>query len=434
MKSYQDTIDYLYNRLPQFSKIGASAIKKDLTNIKKLCEVLGNPQKKFKSIHVAGTNGKGSTSHMLAATLQTAGYKTGLYTSPHLLDFRERIRINGEMISQEDVVDFVTNNKALIEKTQPSFFEVTVALAFDYFAKQQVDIAVIEVGLGGRLDSTNIIMPILSVITNISLDHVSILGNTIEEIAQEKGGIIKTNTPVIIGEKDAVTAPIFKKIAQEKHSNITFITDKIKTEIVENGKDYLKVKVQDKDANKSTETYQLDLTGSYQQKNLAGVLGAIAELKLLGYSISRNQTLYALAHVKELTNLQGRWQKLNEKPLILCDTGHNKRGWEEIVSNLKQQNYQQLHMVIGAMADKDIESLLTILPKKAIYYFCKPNFERALDEQVLTSKALEKGLISKAYSSIEQAIVAAKKDAQENDLIFIGGSSFVVAEALEYFI
>lgn len=434
MKSYQDTIDYLYNQLPQFSKLGASAIKKDLININKLCKLLGNPQEKFKSIHVAGTNGKGSTSHMLASVLQTSGYKTGLYTSPHLLDFRERIRVNGEMISHEQVIRFVDDNKVLIEEIQPSFFEVTVALAFHHFAKQKVDIAVIEVGLGGRLDSTNIISPILSVITNISLDHVSILGNTVQEIALEKAGIIKENTPVVISEKDSCSAAVFEKSAQENHSKITFISDILKTKIVEKGNNFLNVNVFRIQNTKDDETYSLDLTGNYQRKNLAGVLGAIEELKLLGYSISKDQTIYALAHIKENTGMQGRWQTLSEHPLILCDTGHNEKGWKEIVLNIQQQSYHQLHMVIGAMADKDIESLLNILPKEAEYYFCKPNFDRALDEQVLTSKALEKGLNSKAYSSIALAIKAARKNAQQDDFIFIGGSSFVVAEALEHFI
>lgn len=432
--SYQETIDYLYNRLPMFSKQGASAIKKDLVNIKKLCEALGNPHLQFKSIHVAGTNGKGSTSHMLAAVLQKAGYKTGLYTSPHLLDFRERIKINGEMISQEEVIDFVKEHKALFEEIEPSFFEVTVAMAFDYFAKQEVDFAVIETGLGGRLDSTNIIHPLLSVITNISPDHTAILGNTLPEIAREKAGIIKENSPVIISEKSDETAPVFEEIAKEKNSKLIFASSLWETTQIEKTASTLNIQINPIHHPQLTETYELDLNGSYQRKNLIGVLTALDELANLGYPISKENRHYALAHVKALTGLMGRWQTLAQNPLIICDTGHNEQGWKEILLSIRQQKFNHLHMVIGVMADKDIESLLTTLPKEATYYFCRPNFDRALNENALREQAAEKGLIGQAYSSIANAINAAKAAAQPDDLIFIGGSSFVVAEALENFI
>jgi dihydrofolate synthase/folylpolyglutamate synthase len=432
--SYQETIDYLYNRLPMFSKQGASAIKKDLVNIKKLCEALGNPHLQFKSIHVAGTNGKGSTSHMLAAVLQKAGYKTGLYTSPHLLDFRERIKINGEMISQEEVIDFVKEHKALFEEIEPSFFEVTVAMAFDYFAKQEVDFAVIETGLGGRLDSTNIIHPILSVITNISPDHTAILGNTLPEIAREKAGIIKENSPVIISEKSDETAPVFEEIAKEKNSKIIFASSLWETTLIEKTASSLNIQINLIHHPQLTETYELDLNGSYQRKNLIGVLTALDELANLGYPISKENRHYALAHVKALTGLMGRWQTLAQNPLIICDTGHNEQGWKEILLSIRQQKFNHLHMVIGVMADKDIESLLTTLPKEATYYFCRPNFDRALNENALREQAAEKGLIGQAYPSIANTINAAKAAAQPDDLIFIGGSSFVVAEALENFI
>jgi dihydrofolate synthase/folylpolyglutamate synthase len=431
--SYQETIDYLYDRLPMFSKQGASAIKKDLINIKKLCEALGNPHQQFKSIHVAGTNGKGSTSHMLAAVLQTAGYKTGLYTSPHLLDFRERIRVNGEMTSKEEVISFVEQHKTLFEEIEPSFFEVTVAMAFHIFAKQSVDFAIIETGLGGRLDSTNIINPVLSIITNISLDHVNILGNSLQEIAREKAGIIKEHTPIIIGEETFETAAIFKEKALEQQSEITFASHERKISLLKRENGFLTACAQSLKS-KTTETYDLDLTGNYQIKNLAGVLSGIDELKRQGYLISQENIHAALSNVKTLTGLMGRWHTLSEKPKIICDTGHNEKGWEEIFINIKQQEYDHLHLIIGVMRDKDIDSLLNILPKEAQYYFCRANFERSLSEVDLQQLAHAKNLKGDAYKSIAEAIHAAKSTAHTNDLIFIGGSTFVVAEALESFI
>lgn len=433
--SYQETIDYLYNRLPMFSKQGASAIKKDLVNIKKLCQALGNPHLKFKSIHVAGTNGKGSTSHMLAAVLQTAGYKTALYTSPHLLDFRERIKINGEMISQEEVITFVEEHKALFEEIEPSFFEVTVAMAFYYFAEQEVDFAIIETGLGGRLDSTNIIHPLLSVITNISPDHTAILGNTLQEIAREKAGIIKENSPVIISEKSNETVLVFEEVAKEKNSKLIFASSRWETTHIEKTTNTLNIQVNPVvHHSHQTETYELDLNGSYQRKNLIGVLAALDELTQLGYPISKEDRHYALANVKALTGLMGRWQSLEQNPLIICDTGHNEQGWKEILLSIHHQKFNHLHMVIGVMADKDITSLLTTFPKDATYYFCRPNFDRALNEDALQKQAAKKGLMGNAYSNIADAIKAARIAAQPDDFIFIGGSSFVVAEALESFI
>lgn len=447
MMSYPETIDYLYSRLPMFSTQGSAAIKKDLVNIRKLCDALGNPQHQFKAIHVAGTNGKGSTSHMLAAILQTAGYKTGLYTSPHLLDFRERIRISGEMISKDEVVDFIKNHQELIEEIRPSFFEVTVALAFLHFATHKVDFAIIETGLGGRLDSTNIISPILSVITNISLDHVDILGNTLEEIAREKAGIIKENTPVVISEKSKETSPIFEEKAKKMHSKLTFASSVWNTNIQEKGFDTLTVlalplhnkteteaiNTHPEAINSNPETFLLDLTGNYQRKNLAGVLAAVDEITQLGYPISREAVHIALQNVKKLTGLMGRWHKLGDEPLIVCDTGHNEKGWEEILININQLKYDHLHIVLGVMRDKDIMSLLRTLPQEATYYFCRANFDRALPSEQLKQAANEKGLKGESYESITEAIIAAKSLASTKDALFIGGSTFVVAEALEYF-
>lgn len=439
--SYSETLAYLYSRLPMFSKIGDSAIKKDLTNTLKLCEFLGNPQEQFKSIHIAGTNGKGSTSNMLAAILQTSGYKTGLYTSPHLLDFRERIRINGDMIPEERVVNFVKQNKDFIEDLKPSFFEVTVAMAFFHFAEQNADIAVIETGLGGRLDSTNIIHPILSVITNISLDHTSILGNTLEAIAYEKAGIIKKDTPVVISEKAEATSPVFINKAASTQSKITFASDQWKIETLNKEEENLLLK-----ASKTTSEVpstaqpnsvlkiQLDLPGNYQTKNIKGVLASVDELRLQGYTISEHDLLYALSHVKELTGLRARWQTLSRNPLIICDTGHNEAGWEEVLLNINQTKFKNLHMVIGIMRDKNSDKLLSIFPDKATYYFCNADFERALPAKELQEQANLRNLLGESYSDVLSAVDAAIRNAEAEDLIFIGGSTFIVAEALKRFV
>lgn len=439
-KSYAATLEYLYDRLPMFSKVGDSAIKKDLTNTLKLCESLGNPETKFRSIHIAGTNGKGSTSNMLAAILQEAGYKTGLYTSPHLLDFRERIRVNGEMIPQEKVVNFVESNTALIESIQPSFFEVTVALAFQYFAEQEVDIAIIETGLGGRLDSTNVIYPILSIITNISLDHVHILGNTFEEIAKEKAGIIKKNVPVIISEKTNATTPIFTNKALETNSKIVFASENWDIEIIDKDNERLVLasdRIPGNDAEVDNQTiktqFKLDLPGTYQVRNLKGVFAAIDQLCDQGYSISKQDVIRALERVKELTGLRARWQTLATKPLVICDTGHNEAGWREVLSNLQQTPYENLHMVIGVMRDKNANKLFELLPQNASYYFCNADFERALPGEELARQGASHHLRGLAYPNVISAVKMAIKNAQENDLVFIGGSTFIVAEALELF-
>ncbi|TZF84694.1 bifunctional folylpolyglutamate synthase/dihydrofolate synthase [Pedobacter sp. BS3] len=426
--TYPETLDYLYSRLPMFTKIGSSAIKKDLTNTRKLCAVLGNPQDNFRSVHVAGTNGKGSTSHLLSAILQTAGYKTGLYTSPHLRDFRERIRINGEMISEAEVVDFVERIQPDIEITEPSFFEVTVAMAFDHFSRHQVDVAVIEVGLGGRLDSTNIIMPELSVITNIGLDHVNILGNTLPEIAAEKAGIIKPGIPVVIGEKHEETAPVFLHQATDCDAPLVFASDEwqVVSSSVEDGK--LNVSVTDN--LQDNLTVALDLTGTYQLKNLVTVLSSVKQLNSQGFAITHEHIREALQQVQRLTGLMGRWQVLSKAPLIICDTGHNEDGIREVVKNIRATAYRHLHIVIGMVKDKDIAKVLSLLPVEATYYFCNPGMERAKPAIELRDEALRFGLKGETYPSVKAALSAAKTHAAPDDLVFVGGSTFVVAEVV----
>lgn len=430
-KSYADTVSYLYSRLPMFTRIGSSAYKPDLNNTIQLCKHLGNPQDQFKNIHVGGTNGKGSTSHMLAAILQTAGYKTGLYTSPHLLDFRERIRIDGKKISEKEVIDFTTQVEPYIEKIEPSFFEVTVAMAFNHFACNKVDIAVIEVGLGGRLDSTNIITPILSIITNIGYDHMNILGNKLPEIATEKAGIIKHGVPVIIGQEQPEVKSVFIQRAKDMQSKISF-ADK-EWSISEDSKTkkqgILELTVQEHKSG-SSQILHLDLTGSYQLKNLATVLSAVEQLKEKGYIITDEHLHIALKNVQQLTGLMGRWQIISKKPLIICDTGHNIDGINEVLKNIHSTPYKQLHMVIGMVKDKDARKILEILPKNASYYFCQPDLERAKPAVELALEGAAFGLNGGIYDSVQDALHAAKTNASEKDLIFIGGSTFVVAEVL----
>lgn len=431
--NYKETVEYLYSRLPMFSKQGSSAIKKDLANTILLCNQLNNPQDRFKSIHIAGTNGKGSVSHMLASVLQEAGYKTGLYTSPHLRDFRERIRINGLMIAESDIIAFVSEQKDLIETISPSFFEVTVAMAFDYFAAQQVDIAVIEVGLGGRLDSTNIINPILSVITNISFDHVSILGNSLKEIATEKAGIIKEGIPVVIGEApDVVVKKVFEDKAQEQHSTLTLASENWLIESEDDLKgDKLYLEVSNTMIAGSQQDplkLALDLTGTYQLKNLKTVLSSIDQLRLIGFSITHEQIQSGLSRVTQLTGLMGRWQILDRNPLIICDTGHNEDGIQEVIKNIARVSYHTLHMVIGMVKDKDISKVLSLLPKDARYYFCNPAIERAKPAVELATEAKAAGLSGEPYPSVHEALLAAKANAGSQDFIFIGGSTYVVAE------
>lgn len=428
--SYEEAIGFLYMRLPMFTRDGSSAFKKDLINTLKLCAFLNNPHQRVKSVHIAGTNGKGSTSHMLAAILQQAGYKTGLYTSPHLLDFRERIRINGAMVPQEDVVDFVQGMQQFIEEIQPSFFEVTVAMAFDYFAREEVDIAIIETGLGGRLDSTNVISPLLSVITNIGYDHMNLLGDTLQEIAEEKAGIIKYGIPVVVSERQTEVEYIFTQRAKETSSHLMFASDVWQLRAAGNQDNYLQVTAKRKTA-EEIHHYTLDLKGSYQLKNLPGVLTAIDVLRKQGFEIHQHDIETALKQVQQLTGLMGRWQTLATNPLIICDTGHNEDGWREVLSNISAEPYHRLHMVLGVMRDKNLDKMLPMLPKEAAYYFCHADMPRALPAEVLKEKAMEYGLLGKHYPTVADALETAKKEASSADLVFVGGSTFIVGEALK---
>ena len=432
---YNETIQYLYTQLPMFTRDGASAFKKDLTNTIELCKRLGDPQHQFKSVHIAGTNGKGSTSHMLAAILQVAGYKTGLYTSPHLKDFRERIRVNGQMISEQTVIDFVAARRADFEEIAPSFFEMTVALAFDVFAKEKVDIAMVEVGLGGRLDSTNIITPLLSVITNIGWDHMNMLGDTLQLIAGEKAGIIKPGIPVVISETQPETAHIFIDKAKQEGSPITFASEvwtieeksKFKSQ---NSKLEIEAHYSPLTTHHSPLTIALDLTGTYQLKNIKGVLSAVDELRKQGFVITDEHITTALKQVKTLTGLHGRWEVSNMQPLTICDTGHNPDGIQEVLKNIAAVDYQQLHFVIGMVNDKDITKVLAMLPTNAIYYFCKPDIPRGLEAESMQQQAANFGLHGNTYSSVKVALSAAQANATDKDLVFAGGSTFVVAEVI----
>ena len=403
--NYQETINWMFNQLPMYQLQGASAYKKDLTNTHLLIEHLDNPQEKIKCIHVAGTNGKGSTSHMLASILQEAGYKVGLYTSPHLKDFRERIKINGIEISEEFVTDFMNKHKAFFEANDMSFFEMTVGLAFDYFAKEKVDIAIIEVGMGGRLDATNIITPLVSVITNIGLDHTQFLGNTLEAVAFEKAGIIKPNIPVVIGEYTTETKPVFLAKAKECISEIYFASDLI------------------------TETYPSDLIGDYQLHNKKTVLQTIIILnEQKDFKISPDNIKSGLLQVVKNTGLQGRWQQLGESPKVICDTAHNKNGLEIVMNQIQKESFEKLHIVLGMVNDKDLDEVLPLFPKNAIYYFCKPNIPRGLDAAILQEKGKKHDLSGNTYRSVTDAYSIARNNATKNDFIFIGGSTFVVAE------
>lgn len=428
METFEEVIDYLYARLPMFTRDGASAFKKDIGNISQFCEALGKPQNRFQSIHVAGTNGKGSTSHSLASIFSSAGFKTGLYTSPHLVDFRERVRIDGTMIPKKNVIDFVNQHRSLIESIKPSFFEVTVALAFDYFAEQNVDYAIIEVGLGGRLDSTNIVIPKLSVITNIGMDHMNMLGDTLAEIAYEKAGIIKPGVPVVVSEKDEKIAHVFEKKAAELGAPLRFASDELHVKSFKLTEDGQTVEVQDNSGNVSF--WEMELTGLYQQKNLLGILAAVDQLRKQGTKISSDDVRSGLANVIENTEIQGRWQKLGMNPLIICDTGHNEDGIREVVRNLGATSYKTLHFIVGVMRDKDLSHMLPQLPKDAIYYFCSPDIPRAMPPDELMRQAAVYNLKGNFYSSVKEAFRCAKLSAHKEDMVFIGGSNFVVAEVL----
>lgn len=429
MYSYADAIDYLYSQLPMFARDGRSAYKKDLDRTIALCHALGDPHQQIKAIHIAGTNGKGSSSNMLAAVLAQAGYKVGLYTSPHLLDFRERIRVNGQMVSEEFVINFVQVHQNLMNKVKPSFFETTVAMAFSYFQDQEVDIAVIEAGLGGRLDSTNIIQPLFSLITNIGLDHMEILGKTIPEIAVEKAGIIKANTPVIISETNPLTASVFIDKAKHKQAPIVFADQHFSINRIALNSTHQSIRIKSK--YEDTFNITLDLRGSYQVKNIGGVLAAIDQLRVFGYSITKQNILDALANVQALTGFQGRWQTVSTEPYLICDTGHNEDGIKEVVKNLSEIDFNQLHIVLGVMKDKDFEHMLSSFPKDAFYYFASPNMPRALPADTLAAEAQKFELTGLSYSSVFLALKSAIAAYKPGDLIFVGGSNFVVSEVLE---
>ena len=426
--NYKSTIEYMYKQLPMYQRQGKAAYKADLETSLEFDKFLDYPHKNFKTIHVAGTNGKGSVSHMLASVLQEHGLKVGLYTSPHLKSFRERIRVNGEQVAEQFIVDFIENIKQFIAQEKPSFFEMTVFMAFQYFKKQNVDIAVIEVGMGGRLDSTNVINPLLSVITNISLDHTAFLGDTIKKIAIEKAGIIKEKTPVIIGESQTETKPVFIEKAKQNNSEIFFTDKKYQIDYsLHNSYTNQVFNVRSNDI-LVYKNISLDLLGLYQTKNLKTVLMTIDVLNNLGFSIEKETIYNALANVVKNTGLKGRWQILGNNPLIICDTGHNKAGIIEITEQMKQIPYKNLHIVFGTVNDKNISKILELLPKNAIYYFTQANIERALDVDILYDKAKQTGLNGEKYKTVELAFNQAKQKAEKNDVIFVGGSTFVVAE------
>ncbi|MGM0504588.1 MAG: bifunctional folylpolyglutamate synthase/dihydrofolate synthase, partial [Bacteroidota bacterium] len=422
--TYRETLKWLFEQLPMYQRDGKAAYKDNLDNTLALDEYFHHPHTKFQSIHVAGTNGKGSVSHMLASVLQEAGYKVGLYTSPHLKDFRERIKINGQMIPENDVVDFFDQHKEIFETIQPSFFEMTVALAFDYFAQKQIDIAVVEVGMGGRLDSTNIIQPELSVITNIGFDHTQFLGDTLEKIAKEKAGIIKENTPVIIGETQPETEPVFLATAQQKKSEVYFADQNYFIDYAMQSVDFKPVfNIKDVKGSIVFRDLKMDLSGAYQQKNLLTALTVIKQLQRSGVKIHESDIYEGLGNVVENTGLLGRWQVLNNKPFIIADTGHNTEGINYIFEQIKQTPHKHLHVVFGVVNDKNIEKVLGMLPREATYYFTRANIPRALDEKVLAEKAKLAGLTGETYPDVQIALAGAKKNAGDNDLIFIGGST-----------
>jgi len=424
---YDQTIQYLYDRLPVFHHIGSAAYKPGLENSIRLMGALNNPQNNYRTIHIAGTNGKGSVSHLLAAVLQESGYKVGLYTSPHLVDFRERIRVSGEMIAQQYVIDFVKKHKKLFDGIEPSFFEATMAMAFNYFSDCKVDIAVIEVGLGGKLDSTNIITPELSVITNISFDHMAFLGDTLEQIAHEKAGIIKLNIPVVIGEALPETIPVFEMKVIKEDAPIFYAEEFIKVTFKRYENNSMIVETSD------NKTYQVGLCGNYQLKNIATTLTAIDQLNELDYKISNSSIKRGFEKVIEITGFRGRWQVLQQAPAVVADTGHNAGGFRYIVEQLKAQDYKTLRIVIGMVNDKDISAVLALLPADALYYFTQASIVRALPAEELQKQAKSLGLTGEAYPSVKEAIRAALEEADQADFIFIGGSNFVVGEALPNF-
>ena len=433
--TYQETLTYLYEQLPMFQRVGAAGFKKGLGNTLVLAEALGNPERKFRSVHVAGTNGKGSSSHLLAAVLQAAGYKVGLYTSPHLREFTERIRVNGQELPADYLVEWVARWRPLFEQVQPSFFEMCVALAFAYFAEQRVDVAIIEVGLGGRFDSTNIITPLVSLITNISFDHQALLGNTLPEIAGEKAGIIKSGVPVVVSQTQPEVADVFRREAAAKLAHLVFADEVYRATfaaeaspetglrpltITQHGRPYL--------ANA-----ELGLPGDYQQFNLPGVLATLDELRALGFRSTEAAVRTGLRQVTQLTGLRGRWSIIGRRPLVVCDTGHNAAGVGLVMQQLQRVPHQRLHLVIGTVNDKDVASMLVLLPKEARFYFCAARIPRALPAAELAQQAAALGLVGQAYDSVAAAVAAARAAAGPDDVVFIGGSTFVVAEVEELY-
>lgn len=424
--NYSEALTLLYEQLPMFSRVGSAAYKKDLNNTIRLCEILGNPHQKIKTIHIAGTNGKGSVSHFLAAIFQQAGYKTGLYTSPHLKDFRERIKINGQMCSEEFVSSFTERMIPAIQSIAPSFFELTVAMAFEYFANENVDIAIIETGLGGRLDSTNIITPELSIITNIGWDHMNILGNTLEEIAQEKAGIIKQNIPIVIGETLPETGPVFMQHALNRNTTIHF-AEKNYTTVSESWPNAYTAVFEVKHL-ESIVAYQTDLPGIYQRKNLCTVLTAIDVLKNNGWHIETSVLFDAIAHAKNISGLHGRWELIQRNPDIILDVAHNEAGIKSVLTHLEKIKYQTLHIIMGMVKDKDTDLVLSLMPKQASYYFTKAAIPRALNEETLAVKASGFMLNGHTYKDVNAAINAANAAASSNDFILVCGSVFLIAE------
>ena len=427
MMNYDECIDFLYTKLPMFSRIGPAALKNNLNNTLEICNFLNNPQTKFKTIHVAGTNGKGSVSHMIASIFQSAGFKTGLYTSPHLIDFRERIRINGEMIGKEAVISFTEKITPLIQDIEPSFFEVTVGMAFDYFSSENVDIAVIETGLGGRLDSTNVIYPEISIITNIGLDHTHILGNTIEQIAGEKAGIIKHDRPIVIGKATPTTRKIFSDKASETKSEIYFAEDIYQSEAKFISPEIISVQLTNK-FNKDIKNFEADLPGIYQQENIATVLTAVEILKQGGWNLNEDAIKEGIRFTKKNTGLLGRWDLISSKPLIIADVAHNIDGINKLLDQIKMSTFESLHLILGLSADKDIDGLLKLLPDSATYYFTQANIPRALNAATLKELANNHNLNGDTYPNVNDAITIALSNATPNDLIIICGSIFVVGE------
>ena len=420
LNSYREAIEFLYARLPVFQHIGPSAYKKDLTNTIRLCQHLGNPQNNFKSIHVAGTNGKGSSAHMLASVLQSGGYKTGLYTSPHLKEFTERVKVNGEEMDKDFVVGFVNRMLTPMEEIEPSFFELTVAMAFEYFSQEKVDFAVVEAGLGGRLDSTNIITPEVALITNIGFDHMDILGDTLEKIAWEKAGIMKKAVPVVVSERQQEIEKVFKERAAELNSELHFATDEVNVEIREN--EFL-IKAQE-----SSFRLTPDLKASYQRKNIAGVLQVCRILQSKGYELAHDSIVDGINTAAAATGLKGRWQKLRDQPLMYCDTGHNAEGISEVIHQINLVPHRNLKWVLGVVKDKMPDKVLSILPKNAFYYFCQAKIQRAMSAEELYRKATEFGLQGQVVEDVNKAIQISIRESSPNDLIVVGGSTFVVAE------